>query len=1086
MKVRVDSTGIHRLSPQFLAELGFKDASKVILAGYGSVERAHTLDTAPDDLPVLPVMRTTKGIFFMAEGDERVRPATSTTIATHYNHYSKGSYYYIGERAGFKSPEITEALTAEIDREDANHLDSHLCVEHAIYREDHPTPHGTASFTKNFAEGGSRIINFIMPDRKGESALYYSLAWLNGSASFKFAPQFSSEVTNTPTTVTLSKNATSSHTIYGVKENQRVALTLANGADKFSATFADPTSVFDYLALRNTALVYPRENRGTDPARMMHFVNFSSRNVIDFSGVNAGLKVWDVTAPTAPVSLPVTSIGSTTAYALPCETSGTRLSLVAFNPDTDKFPEPQFIDEVACQSLHSMDDVDMLIVTTEATYAPSLRLAQAHEKWQGMKVAVVKQSEVFEEFSSGALHPNGLRHLVMMLSERPRPIRYLLLMGHGSWDTRGTYDHSGVEYLVTYSTEDLSENGNLTKAYSSDLYFGSLCATMGASLSKTDVEPTVSVGRVPAYGATEAEAYVDKCIAYLEDPYKAGAFNSVILSCCHGDNLQHIQTVEDMGAKVASYTPNPTFYRNYLDLFPVTNTVGYTSPETQQHLINSLAAGPKAFFYGGHATYNNLNYSNFTSSINSHASYGSLPIGIFLACNPVKNDNTTGCLSENIFFQNPGPIAVIGAGTEVFLTNNMSFGRLIADFLYAPDGGETLGDAFRLATNYSAKHPSNSNQHTNDLDYNFIGDPALPRYNPTRIVNLTALNDNSWDNSSSPAALCPGSKLKMQGTITDKDGNIDTSFNGSLKIDIFESPVKKKSYNYEKAAGHYNDYYQIDEIIASRLSTVVKNGKWEIETIVPPTMLSDSNRASFNAVAEDHKIAAGACVPFAINGAGAQEIEQKDPDTTAPDITMWIDTPDGLDGTLTSHSPILHLEIADDKSGVSMSNSVPGMSTIIALDGSPLTMLGRSLSLNAEGHVSVDHQFDNLADGHHALTVSAVDIAGNRAESTLNFTVVNTNATAALIASESIARDEVTFTLDHSLPAEADQSRLIIRNAEGHTVRSVTSPSFPYTWDFSDNDGFPVADGHYRASALLSSHPVFTASPEVEFIVVKK
>ena len=58
------------------------------------------------------------------------------------------------------------------------------------------------------------------------------------------------------------------------------------------------------------------------------------------------------------------------------------------------------------------------------TYDAALRLAAAHEQWQGMKVIVVKQSDVFNEYSSGALHPNGLRHFVKQLaSSSVRPLR---------------------------------------------------------------------------------------------------------------------------------------------------------------------------------------------------------------------------------------------------------------------------------------------------------------------------------------------------------------------------------------------------------------------------------------------------------------------------------------------------------------------------------------------------------------------------------------------------------------------------------------------------------------------------------------
>ena len=51
VKVHVDSTGVYRLPVDLLSEWGFSDPSRITVAGYGSVERAHTLDTAPSGLP---------------------------------------------------------------------------------------------------------------------------------------------------------------------------------------------------------------------------------------------------------------------------------------------------------------------------------------------------------------------------------------------------------------------------------------------------------------------------------------------------------------------------------------------------------------------------------------------------------------------------------------------------------------------------------------------------------------------------------------------------------------------------------------------------------------------------------------------------------------------------------------------------------------------------------------------------------------------------------------------------------------------------------------------------------------------------
>ena len=57
VKVRVDTTGVYRLSNATLAAMGFADPSRVSVSGYGSVARAHSLATAPAGLPPLALLR---------------------------------------------------------------------------------------------------------------------------------------------------------------------------------------------------------------------------------------------------------------------------------------------------------------------------------------------------------------------------------------------------------------------------------------------------------------------------------------------------------------------------------------------------------------------------------------------------------------------------------------------------------------------------------------------------------------------------------------------------------------------------------------------------------------------------------------------------------------------------------------------------------------------------------------------------------------------------------------------------------------------------------------------------------------------
>ena len=75
VKVHIDSTSVYRIDYHTLREWGFTEPEKVRVFGYGSVEQAHLLDTAPDDLPPVAVHHSGDALYFYGEGDDRTTPS---------------------------------------------------------------------------------------------------------------------------------------------------------------------------------------------------------------------------------------------------------------------------------------------------------------------------------------------------------------------------------------------------------------------------------------------------------------------------------------------------------------------------------------------------------------------------------------------------------------------------------------------------------------------------------------------------------------------------------------------------------------------------------------------------------------------------------------------------------------------------------------------------------------------------------------------------------------------------------------------------------------------------------------------------
>lgn len=1081
VKVHVSSSSVYRLPHALLEELGFHDPSRIIVAGYGSVERAHTLDTAPDDLPVLPVCRKDDAVYFYGEGDERVRPdgTSASRFTAHYNYYSVGSCYFIGERDGYVSPDIEtgERLGGTADKV----LRSHTAICHRVFRDNHPSRRGLALYSKDFAGSGDVSVEMPVDGNDGTATLYYSYIWKHSNSSAQsIGVAFSDAVTSSAVSNDrLTKNSSISHLNYSLKQNSCATLTLDKNADKLRATFRDNAGAFSVLALANATLVYTRFNDGfASPQCDMYFPGLTYGSVIGFEDVPDSFAVWDVTSPRSPVNLPLVRDDAAGVTVHPAYTTDEVSALHAFTLSPE-LPIPEVAGEIAPQSLHAISDIDMLIVTTDATHSAAQRLAEAHERWQGMNVAVVKQSDVYNEFSSGVLHPNGIRHLTMRLASQSGRLRYLLLFGHGSWDTRADVDKSGNTYLATYSTEDAAEMCYDTKTYCSDMYFGTVSGqSISPSLARMRADASISVGRVPAYDAASAETYVDKCIAYLSEPSKAGAFNHAIISGGIGDSNAHLDASETVGGIIAECVTLPTIYRSHLSLFALTNKGASYSEYMHGNYMARFAGDARLFDYNGHSGITAINHNNHTVAHEADAHYGSLPVVFMASCSTTPIDLPEVSLGETMLFHNPGPVAVIGAGGEVFMNYNNNLNNSFVRMFYSADGGECIGDVFRLAVNATKPHVD---QHTNNLCYNFLGDPALPRYNPLETVALRSINGIDISEMTAAVSVPGCSRLTLYGTVNTADGHIDTSYNGLLTIDIYEAPTTRTTLKHDSSDTPKG--LTIDEYSICTATVNVTAGEWSSEIILPATSHTGINRMTFNAISEDRVFASGASGMLTIDS--NSDAADTSGDANPPEIIVWLDSPDKADGCEVSSTATLHIEIYDPETGVSLNASSIGLMPKVFYDGTSVPQAGTVIHSTESGRAVGEYTFDGLSDGRHTVSVTARDLAGNIASRTVNFTVRHHETSATLTASSAIVRDDVTLSLSGSVPSGVTSQRLIIRDMDGNTVVSHDGVFFPYTWDLRASDGSMVPDGSYRASVIISAHPYYLSSTEVQFTIVK-
>ena len=69
--------------------------------------------------------------------------------------------------------------------------------------------------------------------------------------------------------------------------------------------------------------------------------------------------------------------------------------------------------------------------------------------------------------------------------------------------------------------------------------------------------------------------------------------------------------------------------------------------------------------------------------------------------------------------------------------------------------------------------------------------------------------------------------------------------------------------------------------------------------------------------------------------------------------------------------------------------------------------------------------------------------------------------------------------------SDIQSARISITAADGTLVRSAAMTGGSFAWDLRDNDGNPVADGEYRASALYEGRFCRGGSNIITLVVIK-
>jgi hypothetical protein len=215
----------------------------------------------------------------------------------------------------------------------------------------------------------------------------------------------------------------------------------------------------------------------------------------EVSGLGAGSLLLDVTSPTIPRWL-FGALPTSGGIAFRAEDGRQYLAL---SPQKMLHPELRLPSPGSLRSTHNR--ADYLIVAPQAFLPAAQPLLELRAR-QGLLVKATALEEVYQDFGHGEATPQAIRDFIAYAYhfwQSPSP-RYVLLLGDASYDYKD-YLHSGTVNRVP----PLLVKTSFLWTASDPAY---------AAVNGEDLLPDVALGRLPASNVGEAQALVEKIIAF--------------------------------------------------------------------------------------------------------------------------------------------------------------------------------------------------------------------------------------------------------------------------------------------------------------------------------------------------------------------------------------------------------------------------------------------------------------------------------------------------------------------------------------------------------------------------------------------
>ena len=1105
-KIATTETGIHRLSYDFLKDLGVDVDNidprqlKIYGNGGGLVPEANNAERI-DDLAENPIeivgeddgsFDASDYVLFYAEGPDVWRPTNSDTdrdLFYRKNIYDTRNYYFVGISTGNgqrieKRPAASGTATTLTSFVDLQHFEEDRY--NVMYEDVNSQGSGKHFFGDIYRTQSTYTYDrFDFPNRVVDADLHIR-ARMVGKPNGRFFHVEIEGQRETSEAISGTGGSTASNVMNFVSLDARFSPSAQNPGitvefDRGGNSEAE--AHLDYLQVRAR-----RELILTDG--QMHLQELETHPTAalryQFAGGSSDLRVWDVTDPVAPHAETISGSNFT-------DSNESLRRYLAF--DGSSFLEAEAVGEVENQNVHAISELDFLIVYHTDFQEAAERLAQHRRDRDGMTVEMVEIQQVYNEFSSGRQDPTAIRDLARVLYERSDRFKYLLLLGDASFDPRGVYDLGG-HFIPTMQTDNSFSE---TNAYPFDDYFGLLSPEEGIGF---DGKLDIAVGRIPVRGVSGANTIIDKIIAYDNDIEAYGDWrNRVMFVADDEDGNQHIRDIETaVYGEVKNLNPDINAQKVYLDAFQQISTPGGTRvPNATAALNNNIFKGVLSVIYLGHGGPRGWTQERVLKieDILSWSNQNKLPLFMTATCTFAGFDDpniVTGG-EEIIGNERGGAVALFSTVRPVYTTANRILTRATAGLLFDKENADlTMGEILRISKNTSGASTPNSRK------FFMLGDPSQRLALPRLRVEATTMNGQPLDQmlNDTISAL---QRVTIAGRVTDGAGTLQTDFDGTVYPTVFDKMV---DYSTLGQGDNTPFPFELQNNILFKGKASVTDGLFEFTFVVPKDINFNFGQGKLSFYAEGNELtrrrdASGSYDRFIVGGTDENALA----DDEGPKVDVYMNTDDFVFGGLTGSDPTLLVKLQDDY-GINVAGTSIGHDLTGTLDEQTQNTYRLNDFYESElddyTRGTVRYPLNNLTEGRHQISVRAWDVANNSGTGYTEFIV----AADGKIALEHVLNypnpftSNTCFQFEHGSDFGDLDVRVQIFTVNGKLVKTleerINAPGSRLgldnclRWDGRDEFGDELARGVYlyRVSVRTADGAALEGQSDLEKLVILK